>query len=602
MVIQQFLKRKTHLKRRKGEHMKQKRIVALVLAQGRKGKTPAFSPDFAMDEKLLCAFFVLSFFLWGGVYEVVSAVYSVLCLCLIAVRIKASGSMKLPVGTGFFCLAGLLLLSLISVLYAVDWGMALIGFMKFLPVPLFVIAVYQMGERVKERCILLMPAICAVMTVVCGIFYVTPWRDYFFVAGRMGGFCNYPNVFALTTLLSLLILLDKKELSYREILMGLICGAGLLLSGSRSVFVLFACCMVLALFKKRQRKRAAGLAAFIMAMGIAGAALLGNFQGFTRFSTIFSHNSTFWGRLLYWQDALRIIREHPWGLGYKGYYFIQGRYATGNYVTMFAHNEWLQSMLDFGIAAGILLGIMLFVSFRSERISGQKKFLLAIIVLHSLFDFDMQFIAAAFFACLLMDFGQAKVIPSSFHIKAAISVMLAVSLYFSLVLGLAFGNQHAAALKLYPVLTFSEIERINEVESSDDKNRLAEHILERNESCAAIYRLKTGWAAGQGDFAAMEDYAWKAIGLEPYNAENYEIYIQGLSVALQNAVLQKDEALTRHYMDQVVGIEQQMKERERESSPLALKIQDTPKVELGDSYLTYIEQMKQIKAKSLERK
>ncbi len=568
----------------------------------KKSGNPVLAPGLAVDEKLFCGFFVMSFFLWGGAYEAASAIFSLICAGFFCARMRASGSVKVPAGRGFYCLLGILLLSVTSVFCGVDWGLALLGFVKFLPVPLFVITVYQMDQRVRECCVQLLPAICTVMTVLCGVFYVTPWRGYFFVAGRMGGFFSYPNVFALTALLSILILLGKKEWGRKEILMGLICGAGLLLSGSRSVFVLFLGCLIfLFAFQKQHRKQTACLAAAMAAMGLLGM-LLGNVWGFGRVATMVSQNSTFWGRLLYWQDALRMVREHPFGLGYKGYYFAQGRYATGNYVTMFVHNELLQSILDFGIAAGILLVIMVVISFCSKIIGTRQKLLLDVVVLHSLFDFDMQFIAMAFFTSLLMDFGAAKSFSVKFPVKAAACAVLALSLYFSLALGLALGDRHAAALKLYPVLTFSQIEQINASTDPGEKMRLAEDILRRNSCCSAIYRLKTGWAASEGDFGEMEENAQKAMEYEPYNAENYEVYIRGLSLALQKAVLAKDEALTRRYMDQVIDMEQQIKERERESSPLALKIRDKPKVELEDSYLRYIEQMKQIKAQSMERK
>lgn len=562
----------------------------------------ALAPGLSLDEKMFCGFFMVSFFLWGGVYEAISALYSVVCAGFIFARARAQGSLKVPAGSGFYCLLGILLLSLVSAFYAVDWGLALLGFIKFLPVPLFVIAIYQMREQVRDYCIKLLPGICAAMTLLCGILYVTPWRDYFFAAGRMGGLFGYPNVFALIALLSLLILLAKKECGRREIWMGLVCGAGLLLSGSRSVFVLFIGCLIFILvFRKQQRKRAAYLAAAMTAMSLLGL-LLGTVWGFGRLATIVSQNSTFWGRLLYWQDALRIIKEHPLGLGYKGYYFAQGRYATGNYVTMFVHNELLQAVLDFGILAGILLVAVVAIAFHSKKISGQKKLLLAVTISHSLFDFDMQFIAMAFFASLLLDFGTAKSFSARIPIKAAVCLVLAVSIYFSLALGLALGNQHAMDLKLYPVLTFSQIEQINASEDIREKKQLVEDILQRNSCCSAIYRLKTGWAAREGDFTAMKEHAQKAIEYEPFNAENYEVYIQGLSLALQNAVLAGDEAATQYYVEQVIDIERQIKKREGEISPLALRIRDKPEIELGKPYLKYIEEIKQIKAKSMERK
>ena len=226
---------------------------------------------------------------------------------------------------------------------------------------------------------------------------------------------------------------------------------GLLLSGSRSVFLLFIICLIYtAITETKKRKWIAGFSVYMLTLIAVGGILLGYVQEFARFTTSFTQNSTLWGRLLYWQDALQILKDHPFGLGYKGYYFIQGTYASGNYVTMYAHNELLQILLDFGFLGGVAIAGMLFFSLYRRRLdSSLKKKLLTVCVVHSLFDFDLQFLVVVFIILLLFDFGECKCIKTSMLFQGVVAAVLLVSIYSFSFLGLEQLKKTEAALKLF---------------------------------------------------------------------------------------------------------------------------------------------------------
>lgn len=549
----------------------------------------------SMYKKIFCYLFTFSFFLWGGFYEAISALYSICGIIFIFWQIKKTGKLKLPTGKAFYCLCLLLICMIFSVFFAVDPGLAVLGFIKFFPLSLFVVVAYQLEAAQRDDCIQLLPGVASVMVLLSTVLYFTTLKDYYFTAERMGGPLQYPNVFALVMLLAIMVLMDKELLGNRELIQVVICTAGILMSGSRSIFLLFVMYLLYVfIWKKPMRKWVAALTGSIVLLAVLGGIILGHVQNFARFSTAYTHTSTFWGRLLYYQDALEIVKDHPFGLGYKGYYFIQGSYASGNYVTMFVHNELLQTILDFGILAGVLLIIMVIISFASKRLTFNKKKMLAVCVMHGLFDFDLQFIAIDFVILLLMDFGEARTVGVSVKVKVVVFLLLIASIYTMVFLGLGAMGKNNVALKLYPWLTFAELNQISEETVRENKERIADHILMRNEYCSAVYRMKSALSAETGKLESMIYYAGKSIELDKYNAENYELYIEGLSRALEKAVQTGNTTEIDYYLKAIISVERQIQDTEQSSSLLAFKIKDSPKIILQEQYLTYIEKMKQI--------
>ena len=553
-----------------------------------------------IQDKTFYVIFVLLFFMGGGYGEVVSSFCSIVYSGLILWYAKGAGTLKIPTGKNFFCLCLFVVSSVIYCFYAVDWGTAVLGVIKFFPVLMFVIAACQMEREAREFCIQLIPDISSAMVICAMILFFTPWRESFFTADRMGSFFQYPNTFALVLLLSILILLERPRLYRKDLLEALLSITGLLLSGSRSVFLLFIICLIYtAITETKKRKWIAGFSVYMLTLIAVGGILLGYVQEFARFTTSFTQNSTLWGRLLYWQDALQILKDHPFGLGYKGYYFIQGTYASGNYVTMYAHNELLQILLDFGFLGGVAIAGMLFFSLYRRRLdSSLNKKLLTVCVVHSLFDFDLQFLVVVFIILLLFDFGECKCIKTSMLFQGVVAAVLLVSIYSFSFLGLEQLKKTEAALKLFPALTFSEVDMLNDASTIEEKGRIADHILERNHSCSAVYRLKALQAASEGNFSDMEEYAKRAIATDPYNPENYEACIQGWSLALDLAVRNNDELQTVHLLKKITGIEKWIQQREENSSCLAFKIKDKPKIVLQEQYLKYIERLKEIQGNS----
>lgn len=202
---------------------------------------------------------------------------------------------------------------------------------------------------------------------------------------------------------------------------------GIIMSGSRTVLLLM---LVLGAWYCVKRK----LPGKVLLMAAGGCAVLvvllwSTGVGKEVLIRVFSTNgSTFWGRLLYMKDAAGMILTHPFGLGYYGYHYLQTSCQTGVYSVVSVHNELLQLLLDVGILPAILFFGMLVKSCISKNVSGRNRLLLLIVILHSLFDYDFQFLVIGMVVILLLEDENVKEIPISWFTRicslfAAIGVM-----------------------------------------------------------------------------------------------------------------------------------------------------------------------------------
>ena len=150
----------------------------------------------------LAAIYITAFFCIGGFHEFAACLISV--ALLVYLGLKKNLTLKLNWVTG--ALAGTTLFYGISTLWAVDPGMAFLGFMKFLPVPLFAFCLQQEPEA-KAKLQALLPYLAAAATVISSVGSL--FTDFFTVDGRVAGFFQYPNAFALVLLAAELLLLGK---------------------------------------------------------------------------------------------------------------------------------------------------------------------------------------------------------------------------------------------------------------------------------------------------------------------------------------------------------------------------------------------------------
>ena len=300
----------------------------------------------------LYAIFCFSPFLIGVYYEWLSCIVSLFLVGYLFYCRIAAGKIKFPLTPLMAACSVIVIFFAISPLWAVDKGMTVFGAVKFLPLPLFCISISQTESSQRDKLLMTVPVTGTVMTAVSFALSLVPkLSGFFLVSGRLSGFFQYSNTFAAYLIVGLIItVLGYKKFSL-QIPISAILLFGIFMSGSRTVFILLALSVLFfIIFIKNKKTKFLILGIFISLTVLAAifAAVTGRLDTIGRFLTASLNSSTFIGRILYYKDSLPVILKHPLGLGYMGYYFLQGSFKTGVYTVVNIHNDFLQILLDIG--------------------------------------------------------------------------------------------------------------------------------------------------------------------------------------------------------------------------------------------------------------
>lgn len=126
---------------------------------------------------------------------------------------------------------------LLTPFWAVDSGMALLGFQIFACRSLLA-AAHAAWAECRERLFLTIPVSGITMTLLS---YPTRWipalTPYFYASGRLGGFFQYSNSFALFLLLGIIPLAFQKKRRFLCLAGILVLLFGILATGSRTGFL-----------------------------------------------------------------------------------------------------------------------------------------------------------------------------------------------------------------------------------------------------------------------------------------------------------------------------------------------------------------------------
>ena len=539
---------------------------------------------------LLCPFLLGCFFPWGS--AVVSLVLTVLLLLLLR-----SGLLRSTRSAPFLAAAAIVIFHLGGMLWGTDRGMALMGAVQFLPLPLFVLLLEQYAPDQRMDLLRKMPYAASAMAVLSFLLSHVPLLEsWFLVAGRQAGFFQYPNTYAVYLLFALVLVLFGSPLRFGILpWLGLLT-LGIMLSGSRIVFFLLLAVFLVFLIREKSGK------ARLSVLGIAGAAVLGsvayvlitrNREGIGRFLTSSFTASEFVGRLLYAWDAIPVILRHPLGLGYTGYRCLQGSFQTGVYSVQHVHNELLQLLLDVGwIPAGLFLWA-LWRSLRSREGGFCRKMLLAVLLLHCLLDFDTQFVSVALLLFLVLDAEpQARKITAAGIRRRLFSGLLAVSGLISVWLGTAsffsyLGNS-SAALRLYPGYTAAMIDLLSGAPEAD-LGPLADRILRLNQSIALAHDVKAEVDFSAGSVSGMIAHKQEALRLSRYNLAEYLDYFDRLRYARDLYLQAGDTVSADRCLSLIAEIPGMLEEADGQTSRLGRMIKDQPELTLPSPYITWME-------------
>lgn len=482
----------------------------------------------------------------------------------------------------------------LSVFWAVDSGDAVLGFFKFLPLAFFLLVVMQKSE-VADDFTKKIPLLAAFMTISSLILMqFQSLKKYFSVAGRLSGFFQYSNTFALFLLIALIIVATKEKFAVSDFLVLPVLLLGIVYSGSRTAFVLMLIVILaLILFKKNKKHRIvlASFVATVIAFATVYALLTNNFNSIGRFLTISLRESTFVGRLLYFQDAIPVILKHPFGLGYLGYNYMQYSFQTGLYSVRYIHNDFLQLMLDVGWLPTVLFVTAIIKAFFKKGVLLRKRLLILVISAHTCFDFNFQYLAIFMIFILLLDYkdGNKKEFSvSKITVMTAAMILTALFAYIGTVNALFYFKQYETATLLYPYSTQCNMALMQSQEMADAV-KTAEKITGSNKYVYLPYRIKANKEYLNGNFKNVIDYETTAIKLSPFTVETYEEYCR----MLINGIYLYEKAGDKYSADickkELLNTVNALNNISIKQSRLGKMIKDQPNTELSEEIIQYVQ-------------
>ena len=484
---------------------------------------------------------------------------------------------------------------LLTVLWAIDKGMAFWGFLKFSPVLPFSYITMNL-EPEDKRCVLkVIPLSGAFMTIVSYLLHLIPdFKKYFTVAGRLSGFFQYPNSFAAFLICGIVIIAYYYKKLFPKILLLSILIFGVFESGSRIAFAIMILGIFVLIISIKDKKISIAIT-LILLMGI-GASLIyvhvtNNYYTIGRFLTSSVNESTLVGRILYYKDALPIILKHPFGLGYLGYSYIIGASQTGVYSVVFVHNELLQFLLDIGWIPVLVFLVALLKTLFSKRIDFCQKLVLSLLCTHALLDFDFQYISLLFVLLLTLDFRYGYEVELKSKLSKALcvaSIVFVSCFYFGLVDLLTLVNANDIAIRLYPVHTNAEIILLTESKSAEQQSSIAKDIIKRNEHISLAYAAMANYDFSLGNIEDFIANKKKSIELSPYDIEAYNDFAGKLIIAYSLYKQGGDSISADYCLKQVINLENELLEVKSRTSALAWKINDLPRLELSAEIKDFI--------------
>ena len=176
--------------------------------------------------------------LGGGYYVSVSAVTGIVLTGVLFYRMYVKKRITAAWDLNMAAFAVLVFGYLLSCLWAVDSGMALMGVVKFLPLLLFYVLVSGLTDE-REKMIASLPMLGCLMTAFSFVMMqFEVFEQWVSVAGRLSGFFQYPNTYALFMLICLILVMwrfDYKKIDWLDIVYGVAAVFGIIMRSPKAI-------------------------------------------------------------------------------------------------------------------------------------------------------------------------------------------------------------------------------------------------------------------------------------------------------------------------------------------------------------------------------
>jgi hypothetical protein len=547
------------------------------------------------DEKIgwiLCTLIYISMLLdTGGALTRTTYFLLVIFVVLIYLQLKYKGYLVVERKEIQFWKAIILLGGLISTVCGIDRGESIYGMVRLLVIFFASLALQQIDDNHKSQFMKVIPFLGILELMFSCLSYVPIFSSWISTTNRIAGSFEYPNTMALFLIIGIIISEDF-ESKWKRIIQ-LVLGVGVLATGSRTAFILLCVYIFCCFIKYRSVHIGYLIMTLLIIIGVITLSLNGlNLFGSNRFTTISVNSSTFQGRLLYWEDAIRMLLKYPMGLGYMGYFYIQQVMQTGVYSVRFVHNEWLQLMLDYGILAGIGTVGYIVSQFRINKISRTKMELFILIAVYSFFDFHLQYWSIILILLLMEPQGNVSLECSWSKIKYGCGLLLLMSMLAVVKYGIAgiyaqCGN-YEKAVKWDGMSTDYKLKLLLEASNLENAEYYADQVLKGNRYVYAAYLIKSNAAAENGLIDDFIENRRKVLELKKYDIDEYEDYFKILLMWYIQAKNINDNAILEKCTNEMIEIPIMINEVKLNTNLRAFRIYQKPELQFNKEYEAFI--------------
>lgn len=554
-----------------------------------------------IDILLIKIFFFITPFLFGLYYEFSSYFAQIFILVILLIKLLKQKKIKVYFNFASIALAIISVGYLFTCIYAVDKGMAILGFLKFtIPLTFGLLLMQYKQEEVKDM-MTLVPISGVIMVIVSMIFKYIPFLPnvFYLQNGRMMGFFQYANTFALFLLIGIIYIGYSKQPKWKIIIYNIGLLFGILISGCRTVQILTLLNYIIMIIKQKELRMYFIALVIIAIAGTIGYVLItGNLNTVGRYLTTSTSSRSLQERLLYYKDAIPLILRHPFGLGYMGYSYIQPQIQTGIYQAAYVHNDFLQFALDIGIIPLVVLIIALIKNLFSKNKELSFRLILLTIALHMLIDFDLQFMIIFLILVMTLNLWDNKEYEYETNKIALISIdtlLIIIFLYFGIVTLLNYFEKDEIATKMYPIYTEANIAIANNYMQNEDINsayKIALNIQKTNKELGMIYNIKAYYYYINKDWKSMVQNKKKYLEVNKYNLKEYDEYVLMLSEAIEYYAQNEEMEKAMEYIKQVAEVPSIIEHVKSSTSSISYNLKDKPTFELKSNVQKYILTMK----------
>ena len=530
----------------------------------------------------------------GGAYKRTTYILFIISLLFLYHKYRR-GSLYVETKQGGLWKGIILFSGIISAFIGIDTYESIYGVIRLLTIFVVGFAIRQIEEKERIQLIQLIPYMGIGLSMCSRLHHISFFQNWMSNTGRLAGSFEYPNTMALFLLLGIVI--SENMFRREKWILQVILSLGILATGSRTVFILL-CGYYVFYFCRYQGKNKAILFTFaIMIFSIFIPVSLGkSMVGLERFLSFDLNASTLQGRLLYWEDACRMLWKYPLGVGYMGYFYLQQMMQTGVYSVRFVHNEWLQLMLDYGVLAGVGTLAYMLHCFKVEKIQEWKKEVLVIIGVYCFFDFHLQYWSILLIVLLLVPQGEYVVIGTKKKCASFCFNLVTMALVF--ILGCteaanvsARKEKYEEAVQWNPLSVEYQTELMLSSPDLETASVYVEDILQNNSYIYPAYLIRSNMAAEQRQLDQFIENRKQVLLLRKYKIDEYEEYFRILFMWYLESYEANDEESMQQCIDAMGEIPQLIKKVKQETSVRALKIKEKPELYFNYEYEEIIQNL-----------